>query len=464
MLRHRADQALLYLLRAADLAATSVVWLAAYAIRWMSGILPIGDFIPPFWWCVRTLPVVLVAAAVSYPMAGLYQIGRRWNWIQECFAAAKAAGLMLLVLLATTFYMRNPYESRLAHGIFLLLTLFALVGVRRAFASYFKWRRRHGLQRANALVVGTGRIARSLVRALSANNWLGLQPMGLVEPNTGHRTVESTVGTVDELPELIERYRIDYVFVALPLHRFAQTQRVFEKLRDVLVEIRLAPDLANLSAATLQVNYLDGLPIVSLQRTPMGFTQVAAKRIMDIVLSAIGLVLLLPLLALIALVIKLSDGGPVLYRQERMGLNGHRFEMFKFRSMRVDAEVRSGPVWAKESDDRRTRFGALLRRTSLDELPQLYNVLKGDMSLVGPRPERPVFIEKFRRSIPRYMLRHTVKAGITGWAQVNGWRGNTSLRKRVQYDLYYISNWSLWLDVQILFRTVLRSMWDKHAY
>jgi exopolysaccharide biosynthesis polyprenyl glycosylphosphotransferase len=451
-------------LRGADLAVTAACWLAAYYLRWIVGLGPVADHVPPFWWCVRTLPIVLVVAAITYPQTGLYQLGRRWRVEQELFETFKATGLMMLLLLATAFYIRNPYESRLAHGWFWMLTLVGLVAVRRGFGAYYCWRRRRGLPHGRALIVGTGRIARSLARALRANNWLGIEPLGYVDTREESEPGASTVGTVGDLPELVERFAIDYVFVAVPFHRYTQTQRVFEVLRDVLVEIRLVPDLAVFSSAVLQVSYLDGLPVISLQRSRQGFAQVALKRAMDIALSAIGLVLLSPVLTLIAVIIKLYDLGPILYRQERMGLNGHRFQMLKFRSMEVDAEQKTGPVWARPGDDRRTPFGAFLRRTSLDELPQLLNVLKGDMSLVGPRPERPFFIEKFRRSVPRYMLRHAVKAGITGWAQVNGWRGDTSLRKRVQYDLYYVANWSLWFDIRILIRTVFRVMWDRHAY
>jgi exopolysaccharide biosynthesis polyprenyl glycosylphosphotransferase len=187
------------------------------------------------------------------------------------------------------------------------------------------------------------------------------------------------------------------------------------------------------------------------------------KRGMDILLSLTALLLLSPLLALIALLVKLTSPGPVFYRQERCGLNGKMFQMLKFRSMRVDAE-QTGAGWTTKDDPRRTKFGTFLRKTSLDELPQLFNVLKGDMSLVGPRPERPVFIQQFRHSIPNYMARHRVKAGITGWAQVHGWRGNTSLRKRVQYDLYYITHWTPWLDLRILWMTVWHGLFHRNAY
>jgi exopolysaccharide biosynthesis polyprenyl glycosylphosphotransferase len=190
----------------------------------------------------------------------------------------------------------------------------------------------------------------------------------------------------------------------------------------------------------------------------------AAKRVTDLLVAAVALVLLSPLLLAIGLLVKLTSRGPVLYAQERMGLDGRTFRMLKFRSMRVDAEEKTGAVWAKQGDDRTTLLGSILRKTSLDELPQLWNVLCGEMSLVGPRPERPVFVHQFRKQIPHYMLRHKVKAGITGWAQVNGWRGNTSLRRRIECDLYYIQNWSYALDLKILTLTLWKGFVNKNAY
>jgi Undecaprenyl-phosphate glucose phosphotransferase len=221
------------------------------------------------------------------------------------------------------------------------------------------------------------------------------------------------------------------------------------------------PNLAGLSLTTTN---LDGLPLIGLRESPHFGLNIVVKRVMDVVLSAIGLVVLSPLLALIALLVKLTSPGPVFYRQERCGLNGRSFHMLKFRSMRADAEKHTGAVWAVQHDNRRTRLGTFLRKTSLDELPQLWNVLRGDMSLVGPRPERPVFINHFSETIPNYMARHCVKAGITGWAQVHGWRGNTSLRKRLQYDLYYITHWTPWLDLRILWMTIFHGIIHRNAY
>jgi exopolysaccharide biosynthesis polyprenyl glycosylphosphotransferase len=199
---------------------------------------------------------------------------------------------------------------------------------------------------------------------------------------------------------------------------------------------------------------VDGTPVINLSQVPLQGWSSLIKRAMDVVLSLAALAVLLPFFPLLAALIWLEDRGPIFYRQERMGLDGRSFMILKFRSMRVNAESSTGPVWAIKNDPRRTRVGELLRRWSLDELPQLWNVLKGEMSLIGPRPERPAFVNEFKHKIPQYMLRHRVKSGITGWAQVHGWRGNTSIRKRIQYDLYYIENWSLKLDLKILWMTV----------
>src|SRR5262249_14291615 len=229
-------------------------------------------------------------------------------------------------------------------------------------------------------------------------------------------------------------------------------------------EVRLVTDVPSLAGLSLTTTNLDGLPVIGLRESPHFGLNVVVKRGMDVLLSLAALVVLSPLMLLIAALVKLTSPGPVFYRQERCGLNGETFPMLKFRSMRVDAEQQTGAVWAQKDDPRRTRFGAFLRSTSLDELPQLINVLRGDMSLVGPRPERPVFIQRFRKTIPNYMPRHCTKAGITGYAQVHGWRGNTSLRKRVQYDLYYITHWTPWLDLRILWMTLWHGLRHRNAY
>ena len=228
--------------------------------------------------------------------------------------------------------------------------------------------------------------------------------------------------------------------------------------------MRLVPDLARAFTLNAAVEDFDGMPVVLVTETPDQGWNAVVKRAFDLVLSAFGLIVLSPVMLLVAVWVRLDAAGPALYVQERVGVNGRRFRMYKLRTMRVDAEAGGKPGWTTPDDPRRTRCGAFLRRTSLDELPQLWNVFLGQMSLVGPRPERPVYVEQFRASIPRYMLRHHVKAGITGWAQVNGLRGDTPLEQRIVFDLYYIDHWSLAFDLRILMLTVLRVFRDATAY
>ncbi|MBT6049310.1 MAG: exopolysaccharide biosynthesis polyprenyl glycosylphosphotransferase, partial [Candidatus Scalindua sp.] len=224
------------------------------------------------------------------------------------------------------------------------------------------------------------------------------------------------------------------------------------------------PDLIELATLRGGIGEFEGMPIISLRDTPLYGWNVVVKRVTDIVLSITILLAVSPLMIVISFLVKATSIGPVFYRQERMGLDGRIFSMLKFRTMETQAEKETGPVWAAKGDSRKTIIGSFLRKTSMDELPQFFNVLKGDMSIVGPRPEREFFIQQFRSKIPKYMLRHKMKAGITGWAQISGWRGNTSLEKRIEYDLYYIENWSLWFDLEIMWLTIWRGLVNKHAY
>ena len=289
---------------------------------------------------------------------------------------------------------------------------------------------------------------------------LGFKVVGFLDDRAGgdhigYRGLQ-LLGTFSEVDEIIKRENIDHVYVALPLEEHVKMLGIVEATNRAGVDIHVVPDLLQFIALRARLENLDGVPIISLNDVPLrGFNSVL-KRAIDLALSGTALVGLSIPFAILAAVVKYTSTGPVFYRQERMGLDGKAFQVYKFRSMFQGAEDETGPVWAREDDPRCTPV-------DLDELPQLLNVLKGDMSIVGPRPERPYFVEQFKHRIPQYMLRHKVKAGITGWAQVNGWRGNTSLEKRIEYDLYYIENWSVGLDIKIMWLTVLRGI-QKHAY
>jgi len=448
-----------------DLVVTAAAWLGAYFLRFDSGWLPVNKPRADFYLCWRALPLVLLLCAVAYRLAGQYEVHRLRRFREEVIAVLKGTALLTLLVLATLFLMHDPYESRGTLFLFPILTAGGILLGRRVAWSLVRFLRSHGFNQNFAVIVGTGRVARKTARALRHASWMGIKNVGFVEERSDRWTSDLDVlGHFADLPVIIDQYRVRHVFIALPMSRYDDARRVFDVLSQSLVEVRLVADVPNLAGLSLTTTNLDGLPVIGLRESPHFGLNVVVKRVMDIVLSLVALVLLAPVFLIIAVAIKLTSRGPVFYRQERCGLNGQSFHMLKFRSMRINAEAQTGAVWAAKEDPRRTRLGTFLRRTSLDELPQLINVLLGDMSLVGPRPERPVFIQKFARTIPSYMARHRVKAGITGWAQVNGWRGNTSLRKRIQYDLYYITHWTPWLDLRILWMTVFRGFVHKNAY
>ncbi|HTU18998.1 MAG TPA: undecaprenyl-phosphate glucose phosphotransferase [Gemmataceae bacterium] len=462
---HQRSQLLSFCFLLTDLALTTAAWVLAYYLYFESGWFHLEKSVPSFELCWRDVPLLWLLAAVAYRLADQYNVGRLRRFREEMVAVFKGSLLLALLVMATIFFLHDPYESRATILIFWGLSAALVLTGRRTAWAVIRTLRSHGYNQTFSIIVGAGRGARKMARALQRVSWLGMKNIGFVDEQTNRLSGDLDVlGGFADLPELIEKYGVQHVFVALPLDRTDDARRVFAILSRSLVEVRMVCDVPNLAGLSLTTANLDGLPLIGLRESPHFGLNIVFKRGMDIVLSAVGLVVLSPLLALIAVLVKLSSSGPIFYRQERCGLNGRTFHMLKFRSLRVDAEQKTGAVWAVKNDPRRTPLGAFLRRTSLDELPQLWNVLMGDMSLVGPRPERPVFIQQFSKTIPNYMARHCVKAGITGWAQVHGWRGNTSLRKRLQYDLYYITHWTPWLDLRILWMTIFHGFIHRNAY
>jgi Undecaprenyl-phosphate glucose phosphotransferase len=319
------------------------------------------------------------------------------------------------------------------------------------------------------LVIGTGEVGQMLMQKILQNRKLGYHVMGFVDSSKSVRRQKvngvPVLGTLVDIPSIIERFGIDEVVIGLPESSHQDLVGIISLCEREKVGIRVFPDVFQIMASEVGIGDLGGLPLLTMRDVALQGWKLTLKRSMDVLLSAIALVLLSPFLLLAALLVKLDSPGPIFYIQERMGLDARPFKMIKFRSMRMDAET-GGPGWTTPDDPRRTKLGSLLRRFNIDELPQLINVLIGDMSLVGPRPERPVYVEQFRQSIPRYMDRHREKAGITGWAQVNGLRGDTSIIERTKYDLWYIENWSLALDFKILIRTIVQWLFgtNRNAY
>jgi Undecaprenyl-phosphate glucose phosphotransferase len=311
-------------------------------------------------------------------------------------------------------------------------------------------------------------VAQMILQKIQWSPWLAYEIVGLVAKNGGNHPPESVLGEqvlgfTEDLPRLIDEHGVNEVIIALPEASHQETLNIIALCDRSTISVKVFPDVFQFIAGQVGIDDLGGLPLLSVRDVALRGWKLTVKRGVDVVGSMAAMVLLSPLMLLVAVLIKLESPGPVFYVQERMGLDAHPFSMLKFRSMRQDAE-QNGPGWTRPNDPRRTRLGALMRRLNIDELPQFINVLIGDMSLVGPRAERPVYVDQFRKSIPRYMDRHREKAGITGWAQVNGLRGDTSITERTKYDLWYIENWSLLLDLKILIRTVLQFFSDRNAY
>lgn len=461
----RVSQTVAWILIISDGLLAATAWLLAYGWRIWGWPIPLFHQPPSWELCWRLVPAVVVLAWVAFRLVGLYDVHRLRRFREELAGAIKGAILAVLLVLALLFFTRQEYDSRLTLGYFGVLLFTSVLLGRRVIWSLLRWLRRRGYNTIPVVIVGTGRTARRLARSLLRHRWTGLRLYGYIESKPSRWINDLYIaGRIEDLPRLVEEKGIRQVFIALPFKRFNEAMRVFAVLSDSLAEVRLVVDTPSLAPFSLATTQFDGMTLLHLRESPYFGINRLVKRLMDIGISLTAIVILSPLMLLIAILIKLTSRGPIFYRQERCGLDGKTFQMLKFRTMRVDAEKGTGPVFARPNDPRRTWFGALLRRTSLDELPQLFNVLKGDMSLVGPRPERPCFVERFRKTIPHYMARHLVKAGITGWAQVNGWRGDTSLRKRLQYDLYYITHWNPWFDLRILWLTLWRGLIHRNAY
>jgi Undecaprenyl-phosphate glucose phosphotransferase len=364
---------------------------------------------------------------------------------------------------------RGAYEvSQIVWALFLVLNVLFTYSSREAVRELLERRWRAGIGLKRILIAGAGDLGRMVADRVLQHRELGYQVIGFVDDRAGgdHLGYRGLplLGTLTEVGEIAQRERIDHLYVALPLEEHSKLLDLIEITSREVIDVKVVPDLLQFIALRARLEDLDGLPIINVNDVPLHGFNSWVKRAIDVAVSAVALLLLAVPLAIIAAVVRLTSPGAVFYRQERMGLDGRAFNVYKFRSMYEGAEDGTGPVWARDDDPRATAVGRWLRRFDLDELPQFWNVLKGDMSIVGPRPERPYFVEQFKHRIPQYMLRHKVKAGITGWAQVNGWRGNTSLEKRIEYDLYYIENWSVTLDLKIMWLTVVRGLFQRaHA-
>jgi Undecaprenyl-phosphate glucose phosphotransferase len=444
-------------------------WFSAYYLHFETsfGPAPRGA-VPELEVYYSALFPIWIVFMFNAKLLGLYKPLRGKPVSIDFYNIAKVTVLSVLILTAATFFYRSESFSRVVTVYFWFLVTFSVFTSHLLVRLLLAEARRRGFNLRHVLIVGSGELGQTVAEKINLHPEYGMNIVGFL---TGH--VEKVgreigggkvLGMYQDIVQIIRTHGIDQLYIALPLKAHDRMEKVLANLGEETVDIKVVPDLLKFMNLQAGVEELDGLPLVNLTESPLYGWNLVVKRTSDIVLSVLAILLSAPVLLLVAVLIKLESKGPIIFRQDRVGLDGEGFEMLKFRSMRVGAEDRTGPVWANKNDDRKTRLGAFLRKTSVDELPQLFNVLKGDMSLVGPRPERPVFVEEFKKSVPQYMLRLKMKAGLTGWAQVNGWRGDTSLNKRIEFDLYYIKNWSLLFDLKIILMTFWKGFINPHAY
>jgi exopolysaccharide biosynthesis polyprenyl glycosylphosphotransferase len=465
--KHRALASVLLI---NDVVASNFAMLMAWFLRFQFEVIPVTKGQQEFSTYVAMLPIVTIVFPLAFAVQGLYRVHPSRTKTEEWFSVAVACIVGTVVLSGVLLWVRpgNPdvLYSRATLLLFMLAAVLFVIAGRTFVRAAVERRHRAGRGLDRVLIAGNGDLARAVVeRVQLRRDQLGFRIVGYLRNGEETRVNGlECLGSIEDAERVVQEQGIDHVFVALPHASSEATMALLDRLVRNCVSIHVVPDLLQFMVLRSRLEDLDGLPTINLSETPLEGWSRFIKRAFDLLVTAAALLVLSPVMAGVALAIWLEDRGPVFYRQMRMGLDGKSFQILKFRSMRVGAEEATGAVWAEKDDPRRTKVGRFIRAWSLDELPQLWNVLMGDMSVVGPRPERPQFVEQFRAEFPHYMLRHKVRAGMTGWAQVHGWRGNTSVRMRIEHDLYYIENWSLALDVKILFMTVIHGLRHENAY
>ncbi len=445
----------------------------SYALAWFikfrigvfsdkaEGVLPIGVY---FFALLFIVPIYLII----YYFFGLYTSKRMQSRRIELANITKANTVGVALFFVTLYIINQPDFSRSMIFIFYCLNMVIEVIIRNIIRYILRTFRKKGFNLKHILLIGYSRAAEEYIDRIKANPQWGYVVRGIlddhIERGTMYRGIK-VIGRIDNLFIILPENKLDEISITLSLSDYERLEQVVNLCEKSGVHTKFIPDYHSVIPSRPYTEDLMGLPVINIRHVPLTNTlNMIVKRSVDIAGAGVALLIFSPLMLLIALAVKLTSEGPVIYSQERVGLHNHLFKMYKFRSMEIQTPTEEKNGWTVKNDPRVTRIGKIIRRTSMDELPQFFNILKGDMSLVGPRPERPLFVEKFKEEIPRYMIKHQVRPGLTGWAQVNGYRGNTSIRKRVDYDLYYIENWTMGLDMKILFLTIFKGFINKNAY
>lgn len=403
---------------------------------------------------------------ILYLIFNVYSPKRVQTIKEEISNIIKSNTVGLVIFIMALYMLHQPHFSRQMMFIFYIINNTAEIIFRNLIRWVLRKIRNRGFNQKHILLVGYSRAAEGYIDRIKANPQWGYHIMGILDDNvkTGIKyRGEQVIGEISRLDDILLENELDEIAITLGIAEYAKLEKIVAICEKSGVHTKFIPDYNNFIPTRPYTEDLLGLPVINIRHVPLngGFNKFI-KRFTDIVGSFLLIILFSPIMLAVALAVKVSSKGPVIYKQERVGLHNRNFVMYKFRSMKINRcdELH----FTTQNDDRTTKIGRFIRKCSLDELPQLFNVLKGDMSLVGPRPERPEFVEQFKEQIPRYMIKHQVRPGMTGWAQINGYRGNTSIQKRIEYDLYYIENWTLWFDIAILFQTIFKGFVNKNAF
>ena len=411
---------------------------------------------------------IVTGFLILYYAFNLYTPKRMQGRRLEIANITKANTIGVFLIIGALYVLKQLDYSRAVLFIFYVINIVAETAVRNIIRYILRDMRKKGYNQKHVILVGYSRAAEEYIDRVLQNPQWGYTIRGILDDNVEAGTTYKgikVIGRIANLMVILPENRLDEIAITLGLSEYYRLEEIVALCEKSGVHTKFIPDYNNIIPTKPYTEDILGLPVINIRHVPLSNTfNAMVKRLMDIVGSVFGIIVASPLMLLVCLLIKLTSPGPLIYKQERVGLHNKTFWMYKFRSMEVQPESEEKKAWTTKNDPRVTGIGKLMRRTSIDELPQLFNILKGDMSLVGPRPERPFFVEKFREEIPRYMVKHQVRPGLTGWAQVNGYRGDTSIRKRIEYDLYYIENWTIGLDIKIMFLTIFKGFVNKNAY
>ncbi len=449
----------------------ALITIVSYIIAWWLRIVvfqrPGEGTLAPETYFIALLGIVPLYMAL-YSALNLYKSKRYSSAMRECFDIVRANLIGLIVFFVALYIINEPNFSRAVIFIFFAINIILTALMRNAIRVFLRQIRKKGYNVKYIVLVGYSRAAEEYIDRIHANPQWGYVVRGILDDHIPAGTLYKgikVVGRIDNLYYVLPENKLDEIAITLSLEDYDRLEEIVGLCEKSGVHTKFIPDYNSVIPSKPYTEDLSGLPVINIRRVPLTNTlNWVIKRAVDIVGALVALIIFSPIMLISAIVIKCSGGGPIIFKQERVGLHNKTFKMYKFRTMDVQKPQDESKAWTVKNDPRVTKFGRFLRKTSLDEIPQFYNILRGDMSLVGPRPERPVFVEKFKEEIPRYMIKHQVRPGLTGWAQVNGYRGDTSIRKRIDYDIYYIENWTFGFDIKILFMTVFKGFVNKNAY